>query len=107
MIETRLTPADVERAIELLKAGWTKGAYARNGFGTDVRVSDPDACSFCTMGAFDRAVYERTGQRTWVDLTDLSLFYQHHGLGGIATTNDSVDSVDPIISLLEEYRAQL
>lgn len=35
--------------------GWTKGAAARNSLGFSTGVGDPEAVSFCMIGAMERA----------------------------------------------------
>lgn len=39
---------------------WTKGAYARNDAGYAVPATDPEAVSFCLLGAIQRCYLDRS-----------------------------------------------
>lgn len=51
----------IERTIDLIDAGWTSGAYARNRDGKAVAYHAKDATCFCTVGAVYRAVHDVMG----------------------------------------------
>jgi hypothetical protein len=46
-------------AKKLLEAGWTKEVYARGPDGVNASFMDPDACSFCAIGAVYRAAEDK------------------------------------------------
>lgn len=48
----------LERARELVSLGWCQGDLAQDEFGSTIPDSSPNAKSFCTIGAIDRALYE-------------------------------------------------
>ncbi len=39
---------------QLIEAGWTQEAYARDCYGHRVDVDSPSACRFCLLGALNR-----------------------------------------------------
>jgi hypothetical protein len=51
---------------------WTKGALARNSDGVITRVGDDDACTFCTLGAIQRAAIKLE-----IVSGDIGFVYQH------------------------------
>jgi hypothetical protein len=61
-----------ERAIELVRAGWTHGASARNIKGNRVEVDSKHAVRFSGYGALERAASELIA-----DWTDLGAYYVH------------------------------
>lgn len=46
----------LRRVRDLIEAGWTQEAYARDCYGHRVSTDSPSACKFCLSGAIDRAV---------------------------------------------------
>lgn len=61
-----------ERAIELIKRGWTPGAGARNAKGNRVEVDSENAASFSGYGALERAASELI-----LDEMDLGFYFVH------------------------------
>lgn len=45
----------VDKVIDIIQKGWTKGTYARTVNGRNVATMDKDACQFCLEGALARA----------------------------------------------------
>jgi len=58
MASVELTVLD--KAIELLKKGWTRGAFARDWEGEEVAPSSNKACCWCILGALQASEVERT-----------------------------------------------
>lgn len=48
----------LSRAIALVEAGWTYGAFARDHHGRKVPVFSPRAVRFCGLGAIERAHHD-------------------------------------------------
>ena len=57
--EVLLTAADI------VEKGWTQGVFATNAFGKGVPVESPEACSFCVLGALDKAAETGIGEMAW------------------------------------------
>ncbi len=49
----------LEKARELVKRGWCKGAAARTGKGRSTYPGDPYATKFCSVGACERALHNK------------------------------------------------
>jgi hypothetical protein len=58
-----LERAVFRRAADLVAAGWSRGAPARDAAGVAVRPLDPAAAAFCLIGAVRRAEREVGGPR--------------------------------------------
>jgi hypothetical protein len=53
----------LRKALNLVRAGWTRGADARTARGQIVVVHDPRAARFCSVGALRRAARRVDGAR--------------------------------------------
>lgn len=47
----------MEKAIKLIKKGWTQDAFARNILKTPINEKRSDAVEFCMVGAINRATF--------------------------------------------------
>jgi hypothetical protein len=52
----------MERAIELVEAGWAQGFWAADKNGARIDWTSQDAVAFCAVGAILRATYDLIGQ---------------------------------------------
>lgn len=78
------------RAVEIIEAGWTRNAYAKNRQYRQVSFNQPSAVRFCSIGAIHRAgTYEmREGLLTHEAEYYLTTLLQERGEAGIADWND-------------------
>ena len=67
MNTTLLPRAIVKEAERLIRAGWTKGTFARDKAGQGVNPISPQATCFCVLGALTRAQHNLTGMSTGID----------------------------------------
>lgn len=79
-----------------------KGWFARNISGQRISINDPEACSFCTVGAIDKAYEDhKTNQEMRFKLEE----YLHAKTGSfsIASWNDGpTQTKEEVISVLKE-----
>lgn len=61
-MKLRGVKALLDRAIALVRGGWTQGVYARTGTGEEISVIHPAACMFCLSGAITRASFGRKNE---------------------------------------------
>lgn len=101
----------VERAIQLIREGWTQKALARLDDGTETIYTDEQAMSFCLVGAFRRAMIEVgiCGQsREACDMTVAlgTAVRETHGKGisAIEWNDLTVRTHEEVIALLEGMR---
>ena len=63
----------LERALALIRLGWTQGLFARDDRGRDVSSCHSRAVCWCLMGAVRRAAFDlwpELGAVTWAGLLD-------------------------------------
>jgi len=90
--------ADLTARRDLIAKGWCKGTYAQDETGVACLVSSDRAVSFCLLGAAMR-VDENSGYPPSIG-NDLIRQAAGRYLT-IATINDSFDSADEVIDLLD------
>ena len=82
---------------ELIEAGWTQGALARNAMQEEVLYVDTHATCFCTSGAIHRALYKNAPVENYGETVDdvfdivWDLLGDEYYPGGIALWNDNPD----------------
>lgn len=97
-----------ERAFELLRAGWTRGAYARDAKGnSNVHECSSGAVSFCAIGALRRATLDTLNgygdELAWsLQIADRFVKQIEFKLGcSLVEFNDQALEVEEVITLLE------
>lgn len=106
-----------DKAIEIVRSGWTQGHSAIDAAGEAVRIDSPDAVRFCWGGSLNRAYHVITGQELYQhDNGDDGLLDRAYELG-----NDTVDretrfdsltgfndregrTVDEVIAMMEKAK---
>lgn len=91
-----MTPEDKAQALDILTAarnfvtkGWTKNVYAQNEKGECVSMLDDSACSFCLLGALNKAGRVHNNSRAMFVST--ILFQKSNNIEHIADFNDQED----------------
>jgi hypothetical protein len=101
----------IDRAYVILRdRGITRGAYARNEDGMAVPVAEPQARTFCSVGALSRAAYELGlyEHNAYADACDriqtLVAVQTDVGLDAvqITTWNDTLASDEQILALFKK-----
>jgi hypothetical protein len=89
----------IKQARELLAqpGKWTQGRNARDADGDAARVNDPEAVCFCLQGALIKC------NVSFKEMCDIDLFCLRTRKMPLVTFNDSLSSVEPVLTLLDEY----
>lgn len=98
----------LEFSRDLVKNGWTRGVFAEDRQEQEVDPEDPNACSFCVLGAFNRAkhVLQPTGsaaeQANKALHKSMPTFFMH-----LVEFNDAQCSEEPVVDLFDRAIASL
>lgn len=97
----------LDKAIEILRRGWTKSAMARDEHNCDVPVESRYARTFCFFGALHRANFELEYPSTNPDYSELIKFV--HGLDNdmVAFNDSSATRVEDVIVKAQEFKSAL
>jgi len=96
----------LDRALELLRKGWTQDAYARDGEGRKVEVYNRDAKSFSARGAILRAEFELDVPKEMLGKTE-RLVYSVLGVDLQRFNNVPIRLIDgKLEKVLEKARAK-
>jgi len=87
------------RARELIEQGWCRNAWARNELGKGVHENSSDACSWCLMGAINKAIKEK-GYTYGIRL-DISSVCKTITLNGLIHFNDNAKSKEEVTGLID------
>lgn len=100
----------LDRALELIRKGWTKRVLARDARGRDVDIDSSDAKAFCALGAIERAEFElKAPKRVRGD----ALRCVRTALGSASSRldvmafNDRSPNKKRVVALFEKARAQV
>ncbi len=89
------------KLLQLLDAGWCQGPMATDANGSNVLVTDPQACKFCLVGAMLKARVTAVGNMLMLSLV------QVHGFEYISHFNDHPDTTFGMVrALVENYYKQ-
>lgn len=73
--ETSLTETEIlEDVLDLLSdpGKWTQGSYGKTSKGTDTWGNDPNAVSFCLLGAIQRVTNDRSASSLFMFISQLT-----------------------------------
>lgn len=86
------------RAHDIIKEGrWTRHALARKKDGSNTYSADPDAVSFCSLGAIERARHELRSTDGAVYYEAVHTLEDAIGRDGVAHYNDHIASREMIV----------
>ncbi len=94
----------IERAMEIIERGWTRGDLARDANGYPVAVASPAACTFCAVGAISRATRELSDRYDPVVQYEVCTKVRELGLpprekgSQITSFNDRQKRVGPVLT---------
>lgn len=90
----------------LIEKGWTQGAFARDTYGERVPVRDPNACTFCLLGALNRTAETHGLVEGGAKQQALMALWTAKGTAtGIAAYNDQpVRTKEGILALIDRAK---
>jgi len=91
---------------EYVQKGWTTKESARDKNGQFVSIESPDACMWCTLGAIWASKYDGTITPLQLDRID-GYIVDHVPNGLIVAWNDSQETCEPIIKMLQEAECEV